>query len=336
MNLEGEWAAMEARTAEGEGLLVRRVHPEGIQDIYLGLEKVRRTRLMLLEVDADAIPEDFRPFRAKGIRLRQHETQIGRRSLLLELVLPQFSEIFTNLVADVIQRVAKQESQRAAVTQLIQRLQQWKVLLSQDNVRTLSQEQQMGIFGELFFLRYSACPVYGTTVAATAWEGPFGADKDFRLPNVSVEIKTQYINGQPHEIRVANEHQLSSLPGKPLLLFFIAFSPEAGEAGETLGEAISAIRKILQVKPEALAAFEERLAAAGYFDVHSDIYTTRYTVESQRVFRVAEGFPRLTPENLPLGVHHTTYTVTLDACGAFELIGEEISRILMHRAEETT
>jgi hypothetical protein len=56
----------------------------------------------------------------------------------------------------------------------------------------------------------------------------------------------------------------------------------------------------------------ERLIAAGYFDAHADRYVRRFAPADTRVVEVKDGFPRLTPGSVPLGVTKAAYEIDLD------------------------
>ena len=65
------------------------------------------------------------------------------------------------------------------------------------------------------------------------------------------------------------------------------------------------------VPPEERAQLHA-LIAAGYFDAHADRYIRRFTLVDTRIVEVMDGFPRLTPSSVPLGVVKTSYEIDLD------------------------
>jgi hypothetical protein len=81
-------------------------------------------------------------------------------------------------------------------------------------------------------------------------------------------------------------------------------------------------------------SFEDGLLEAGYVDAHRDLYAApKYSIKSRRFFRVAEGFPMLTPESLPSGVEDVRYTVAVAACAPYEVVGQEVLQWLSSNPE---
>jgi hypothetical protein len=72
------------------------------------------------------------------------------------------------------------------------------------------------------------------------------------------------------------------------------------------------MRDVAAGEPEAMRLLGERLIAAGYFDAHADRYVRRFALADTRVVEVKEGFPRLTPGSVPLGVTRANYEIDLD------------------------
>jgi hypothetical protein len=75
---------------------------------------------------------------------------------------------------------------------------------------------------------------------------------------------------------------------------------------------VAETRDIAAGEAEAMRLLSERLIAAGYFDVHADRYVRRFTLADIRVVEVENGFPRLTPGSVPLGITKATYEIDLD------------------------
>jgi hypothetical protein len=160
----------------------------------------------------------------------------------------------------------------------------------------------------------------------TSWTGPVGAIQDFSLGSVAVEVKTTA--GKQHQrVRIASERQLDDRGLEALLLFHLSVD-DRENLGDTLPGIVQRLRGTLGSDGTAAAEFEALLFAAGYHDVHSPRYRTGYTVREANIFRVTEGFPRLTELNLPEGVGDLSYSVALAACAAFRLDFAEAARIL--------
>jgi hypothetical protein len=72
------------------------------------------------------------------------------------------------------------------------------------------------------------------------------------------------------------------------------------------------MRDVAAGDAEPVRLLSERLIAAGYFDAHADRYVRRFAPADTRVVEVKDGFPRLTPGSVPLGVTKAAYEIDLD------------------------
>ena len=68
----------------------------------------------------------------------------------------------------------------------------------------------------------------------------------------------------------------------------------------------------------AMLAFEERLNAAG-FNWEDDYSDKSWVIGAEELFKVTEGFPRVTPPMVPLGVDDVRYAILLPACDKFRV-----------------
>jgi hypothetical protein len=72
--------------------------------------------------------------------------------------------------------------------------------------------------------------------------------------------------------------------------------------------------------------FENGLLAYGWLDAHRSQYAQdRYRLARRRCFAVRDGFPRLVPYTVPLGVSGVSYTLDVSSCASC-LVGEDTVR----------
>ena len=77
----------------------------------------------------------------------------------------------------------------------------------------LSEDQEVGLFGELMALRRLIANL-GEDAALAAWLGPQAEEHDFALPDGDIEVKTTRTDRRVHVIHGAG--QLTPAPGRPL------------------------------------------------------------------------------------------------------------------------
>ena len=202
-------------------------------------------------------------------------------------------------------------------------LTKWRRFWSDVALTLLSKEQQLGLFGELWFLARWLLPSIGTEPSALMWRGPLGARNDFEQPGWAVEVKTSGKLDGSHQIH--GLEQLLEPQGVELFLFSLLVRDEASGA-ESLPKVVAELRGAVAGNHVLLSQFEGMLAAARYDDTYTAEYDKlKLRIRSQGLYRVAQGFPRLVPnsisEGLPLCVSNVNYDLRLDAAGPW-LVGE--------------
>ena len=192
-------------------------------------------------------------------------------------------------------------------------LAKWRRFWSTAPLEGLTPEEIRGLFGELWFLLIWLLP-HGSELSRH-WVGPQGARNDFQWEGLSIEAKaTISIRGHIH--RINGIDQLDPPDQGRLLLYSLRLREEMASAN-SLVTLIEAISVQLAESPELLGLFEDRLAAAGYSPLHADRYREiRFRIVDERLYRVAEDFPRLSSTSfahgLPSAIERIEYDVNLE------------------------
>jgi hypothetical protein len=116
----------------------------------------------------------------------------------------------------------------------------WRELLKAR--ATLSEEVQLGIRGELYFLRLLAA-LMGDR-ALTAWTGPQRQPHDFRVGVSEFEVKTT--RGVNHVHLINGLRQLEPSPQHNLYIYSLRMAPAGAGAGTTLAEDVAQTRALLK------------------------------------------------------------------------------------------
>lgn len=93
------------------------------------------------------------------------------------------------------------------------------------------------------------------------------------------------------------------------------------EDGTSLPELVARTREVFAAGAQAASdQLSALLLEAGYSDIHAAKYEgRRLKVVGTRYFRVADGFPCLTPATVMPGVTEASYSVDIAQCLSFEL-----------------
>ncbi|MDR6174292.1 PD-(D/E)XK motif protein [Nocardioides zeae] len=181
----------------------------------------------------------------------------------------------------------------------------------------LSVTDAVGLFGELWFLHRWAGVTAGNV---TAWGGSNGARHDFQWPTTSIEVKTTSRTTGAVVHTIENLQQLEDPASGELYLYSLRIARDVLAANSVRGLAESALA-LLQPDPAARADLMGKLAARGYTPVGQGQGVTTYRVVEEALYRVGDGFPRVTSETfaagLPHGVTGLSYQLDMTACGAW-------------------
>lgn len=225
-------------------------------------------------------------------------------------------EMFKALCLDLLTVANGGRDEASALQLLFQRLHRWQRLLSKGGARRLDEHEIRGLMGELLFLRDRLLPVMGAA-AVDCWQGPLGQPQDFVYAGRLVEVKT-YAAGSNPSIRISSAEQLSS-GDVPLFLHLVCLVRQ--NAALNLPALADEIRSMLSANPVRLDSFEDKLLVMGYIDM-PEYRSLSYAVTSTSDYRVGEGFPRLTVEQVPAGVTDVSYSIRLFEMRSFAVAAD--------------
>ncbi|WP_329414593.1 PD-(D/E)XK motif protein [Nocardia vinacea] len=157
----------------------------------------------------------------------------------------------------------------------------------------LSQDREIGLYGELLVLDYLIGKV-GTGPVIASWQGPFSEEHDFVFGEIHLEIKTTSAEQRRHTMHGFT--QLVPLCEVPLSLISIQLTRSNHEGGQTLSQMVSQLRaKSGGHRSKVDAALE----ACGWRDEDASLYTTFWTKRNEpRAYNVDDHFPALTLDRL--------------------------------------
>lgn len=198
----------------------------------------------------------------------------------------------------------------------LSRIRAWQDFMERGRDSVLSQEAEVGLFGEMVILKSLLDVGVPTNFALDAWQGPLDGLQDFLVGTGAIEVKTTLsANGFPATVN--SLEQLDETLRQPLYVAGVRLV--LGGDGSTLPEFTDLIRELLKDRPTALGMFESRLVQAGYLRALADKYVRRFTHSGTAVLPVEGDFPRLTRMNVGPGVRKVRYEVDLDLSGLVDV-----------------
>lgn len=200
-------------------------------------------------------------------------------------------DAFAVLATDVARRVQGGATWPGLVTAV----EEWQTLLSPRG--KLSQEAELGLWGELWFLAQSSD--LGRLLAA--WRGPEGDVTDFFLDGKAAEVKTSRSCRQHH----VSQSQVGSPTGANEA-WMVSIWVKADPAGTTVPALVDRILTRAPDRAEALRC----LARAGYSPGDRNNYDAGFAVLAEPEWYAASEIPRV--RAIDPGVSHLRYRVSLD------------------------
>jgi hypothetical protein len=271
--------------------------------------------LFVIQHSVEATPTSRLP-RLQGVEVSDSEWLDGHsRILIFRLEDSAQRDLFHQLCLDIVSCAAQAPTEREAVRLSIARTWRWHHLLRGGGDHRLSPEEQKGLIGELLVIERHLLPHIGCADAVSAWGGPLGAPKDFAIGRGCIEVKARRGAAPPH-VKISSESQLDESDIGALLLYVVDLdrAPSDAPGCFSLNEVALRVRDMIAgLDQGALEAFEGLLAASGFR--WADDYTDVLWLEgAHRVYRVTDGFPRITASQLCAGVSEVRYSILLTEC----------------------
>jgi hypothetical protein len=331
VNLPRIWEELEALTPPGSaGRFKRRIRPESALDLFAGVAKPANQRLLMMLasepslVDVEKLPSSL------GVEARIVRPGEDGRDATIELALtdPRFADIFTILVADILDAIAPINAEMLAVAEFVDRLLRWQRFLEESGLQGLSPERQRGLFAELWLARELLDHLEPLTVVE-AWTGPNQVPHDFQFGPCAIEVKAT--TAKQHQVlRIVSERQLDSTGVNSLFLFHLSLDIHRG-TGEILPTIVGDLRARL-VGTAAAQLFEKGLVHAGYLASQSHLYDEAgYTLRESNIFWVREGFPRIIERDLVSGVGDVSYSISVAECKHYAVEQGDLVNTIIRR-----
>jgi len=319
------WDLLEAEPPIKERLAVRVALAGRHADVLIGIDAALR-RHVLVRIpsgEEDALTERVsRGIGVQTVKMVPQDTGVEEAFVEIACLDAQGHGAFDVVIGELLNAVERSGGlTRVKLVQGV--LSKWRRFWSGVPTNALGIEQQVGLFGELYFLSRWLCNALEPSKAVGTWRGPSGARNDFELPGLAIEAKATKRVDAVHVIHGLD--QLLEPAGGALLLFGLCVRDEAS-ATENLPGLVAEMRSRLSGDAEALSAFETLLYTAGYDDrLETEYAKLMLRVRSEALYRVTNGFPRVVPASivggLPPGVDAVTYELRLDTAAAWVVAG---------------
>lgn len=329
------WSRLDADGEAQSGFVRLRLPDVRACDLFAAKSIGDGLEALVIEIATSSITHMSRLPDAQGLQLSVYPLSPGREGrtrIVAAVSNAEFRDVFRLFADDIHRTLANAPHQVAATRGFIDRIHRWQRFLGHRGHNGLTKEEQLGLIGELTFLRDSVMPRMSSAEAVASWKGSSRAIHDFAFCRGTVEVKALG-SSEAYAFGVSNIDQLdSAAPGEH---FICCMSFERTSAGPlALNNVVDEIRYALSDGAEAL--FNDCLLDAGYVDAHRDRYSdAKYALRSTRYFHVVDGFPRIRRSSLASGVEGVSYRVNIAACSPYQVADAFVWQHLVTAVETT-
>ena len=232
-------------------------------------------------------------------------------SLLFTFTSSDNSSIFYNFCEDIINKTAEYNGEDG-YAEIVNRYIQWKRMFYSSS-KLLSENEIMGLIGELTFLKDFTFKIYGITEGLNGWSGPEPTHKDFSFGNDWYEIKT--VNSFKNVVNISSVEQLYSEYDGHLVVYQLEKMSPSFE-GVKLNKLVASINEQIVLDNDK-DVFFEKLKQVGYS--YNEIYDNYcYNFVGKKTYIVNDGFPRIKTTDIPQGIGKVQYEVILSMIEKFK------------------
>lgn len=293
--------------------------------IWIAVDNLSIKHLLIRVPDGTLAPES----KAKGLEITigRHQVKLEDEANYIDIACTDSSvfEIFVFFSFDLIGRLADAHpATRAEVT--ADTLYRWRWFWDTPAVH-MPKHIAIGLFGELWFL-YRHAGVTPTNVKA--WCGPDSSRHDFQWPSISVEVKTTAYGGSGVIVHsITDLDQLADPESGYLYLYSLKLRRDQ-LAANTLAILVERCLDLLEPHPQALDAFNQKIAKYGYNPADESSTRIPYRIVEEAIYEVDSGFPRLIVGSfvggVPVGVVKVSYEIDMSQCEAWK---RDLSQVLL-------
>lgn len=228
----------------------------------------------------------------------------------------QTAEIFEDVLQSLINHIEQMDEEEALYATVFSVLDRWRHFFSRGGSRKLTEEQQRGLFAELYYiLEWMKKFPQEPPLIIENWQGPRSGRVDIVNFKQGIEIKS-CSDKLRKEIKISNEKQLKLSGTIDQLYLYVCYIEANKSKGLSLQMIIEEIRNLLLERSgRLLLFFNDLLVEAGFKE--QEYNELLFYVSHEEVYEVMEDFPRLLDSDLPAGITHVSYNIDLTHCEKF-------------------
>lgn len=303
------WRALSALTAT-EGWRSIPITGEGSLKFRAGCRFPGKEEALLIAFDSVVVPNVNSLPEGHGFRLEKVSIDGSEKWIALVRQNQGGLDFFSFMIEDIFLLLSNDLNNQYQLYQVfLGRIRAWQEFMK-NGQNGLSPEAELGLVGELLCLETLLDEGLPVHLVVESWKGPFDGIQDFEIGNGAIEVKST-LSIDSFSASILSLEQLDDSTRHPLFIYGCRFI--FGLDGLSLSQRVLALRNRISSDRVALSIFNNGLLHVGYFDMHSDLYTRKFTLSNCYIILVDNSFPRLTLGNVPSGVRRARYEIDLSS-----------------------
>lgn len=279
-----------------------RVDSNHILDIYVGYNQNNQMSMIITEIGE---VKDIQS--SKCIDVKIYEKFPNKVSISFDLIDKSMSKLFLQFCSDIIESTRDVESIKA-INFIVKRWNYWIMMFKKPYLDLLTENQIVGLLGELIYLKQYMIPKYGQSKAIDSWLGQSKSHKDFEIDNTWYEIKV--VKPSSLTVKISSIEQLDSNNIGNLVTIILDKTNKQVDGCITINKYYEELESTI-INFEDRLKLRQKLANGGYYkDEEYDKYVYKFINKNEYI--VDSNFPKLSKMNLSEGIVKASYEISLD------------------------
>jgi hypothetical protein len=318
LSLKSKWDLLSNESLEN-GFKALRISANCLPELFIALDSNNNPSLLLFaEEDVDLL---FKGAEKDKLSL---SLNLPSQVLVLKLKDANYVDLFNDLILSLYNRVFQISDNRTSIQEFVNTFYKWAEFFEEPDKNKLSIEQVKGIIGELHYLKeiLTKSTLGNIDLQLESWMGPYETSNDFVFDQKNVEIKTKDPSGQL--IKISSAFQLEIEPLKKLELVVVSMQPDYIN-GISLKDSITVCLDLIRGRYGNISIFLKALRQIGLSpEASKDYDNLKFRIVNSNVYDCSgDNFPKLTTQNIPLGISNLKYSLNVSTIEEF-LIKETI------------
>ncbi|MBB3695927.1 PD-(D/E)XK motif protein [Flammeovirga yaeyamensis] len=279
-------------------------------NISIGTILITGAKTLVIDLSDSVSVNDEMLKSFKGVTIQKIIRKDSRNNITFILQDSTLYDIFCLFINDVVEECNDKENEQEIITIIYRKITKWSQLFGKVRKGGLTPNQQVGLYGELLFIKLLLKEKIDSFDVIKSWVGPQGDNQDFFINNSAVEIKTS-IKNHPL-IKISNEYQLDKTNRENLHLVLFELDRKNND-DNTLPSLIYEIEHLLE-HDSLIEGFYSNLEIIGYHPSDDKLYSnTSYYEKNILTYEVTDEFPKILSSNTNKQIVNISYEIELSA-----------------------